>query len=64
MKNNELKELSASELQERLEAEQAKLQKMKLNHVVSPLDKPSSLTEQRKLVARLHTLLHEKNNNH
>ena len=33
---------------------------MQLQHRVTPLDKPSSLNDQRKLVARLHTVLNEK----
>ncbi|MBR8703828.1 50S ribosomal protein L29 [Porphyromonas levii] len=60
MKNNELRDLSVQELKERIETETVKYQRMALQHKVSPLDKPSTLNDQRKLVARLHTILNEK----
>lgn len=62
MKNVEIRELTVQELRERVEVETKRLNQMKLNHKVSPLDKPSSITDQRKLVARLKTILCEKNN--
>ena len=55
MKNNEVKELSNSELQEKLVALQAELVKMRMNHAVSPLENPLSLRTQRKSIARLLT---------
>ncbi|MDO4695590.1 50S ribosomal protein L29 [Porphyromonas sp.] len=63
MKNSEIRELSVQELQERLSSETMKYEKMKMNHSVTPLDKPSELTRQRRLIARLNTVLREKNNN-
>ena len=59
MKNRELRELSSSELRERLVAETEKYQKMRLNHKISPLDKPSEITEQRRLIARLKTVIRD-----
>lgn len=56
MKNNlGLKELSDKELQERLEAEQMQLVKIKINHAVSPLENPNVIREARKNVARINT---------
>lgn len=61
MKNSEqLRDLSVQELKERIETETVRYQKLVLQHRVSPLDKPSLLNDQRKLVARLHTILNEK----
>ena len=55
MKSNELRDLK-----ERIETETVRYQRMQLQHRVTPLDKPSSLNDQRKLVARLRTVLNEK----
>ncbi|MBO6116930.1 MAG: 50S ribosomal protein L29 [Bacteroidales bacterium] len=56
MKNNlGLKELSDKELQERLEAEQMQLVKLKINHAVSPLENPNILRTTRKNIARINT---------
>lgn len=60
MKNSELRDLSVQELKERIETETVKYQKLMLQHRVSPLDKPSMLNDQRKLVARLRTIFNEK----
>lgn len=63
MKSSEIRELSEKEIQERIDAEEMKYQRMLLNHSVSPLDKPSTLRDQRRFVARLRTILTEKVNN-
>ena len=55
MKSTEIKELSAQELQERLESEETLLVRMKMNHAVSPLDNPNKIVETRKNIARLKT---------
>lgn len=60
MKSNEIRELTVQELQERIETETNKYRHMMLNHKVSPLDMPSTLTEQRRFLARLKTVLREK----
>lgn len=60
MKTKELRDLTMQELQERIETETNAYERMKLNHKVTPLDKPSNITAQRKLVARLQTILREK----
>lgn len=50
-----LKDLSDKELQERLEAEQMQLVKMRINHAVSPLENPNILNTTRKNIARINT---------
>lgn len=60
MKSNELRDLTVQELKDRVETETLKYQRMQLQHKVTPLDKPSLLNDQRKLVARLRTVLNEK----
>lgn len=66
MKTKELRDLTMEEINQRIQAETASYVRMRMNHRVNPLDKPSSLTEQRKLIARLKTVCHEmqsQNNN-
>ena len=55
MKNSEIKELTTKEIAERIDAEKEKLNRMKLNHAVSPLDNPIVIKEVRKDIARLMT---------
>ncbi len=60
MKKAELKELSVKELSERLEeAEKAYLQQ-KINHSITPLDNPSKITQDRRMIARMKTELRER----
>ena len=42
-----LKELSTAEVQERLDVERALLQKMKINHAISPIENPNKIKESR-----------------
>lgn len=60
MKAKEIKELTTAEIAERLDAEQAKLNNMKLNHTISPLDNPLQIREARKTIARLATELRQR----
>ena len=57
MKMSEVKELSTSELAERIETEKNTLVRMRLNHAVSPLDNPLKLKFIRKDIARMMTEL-------
>jgi len=61
MKTAEIKELSVSELQERIETEKANLVKLKINHTVSPLDNPLKIRHARRNIARLITILQQRN---
>jgi large subunit ribosomal protein L29 len=60
MKTAEIRELTSKEIQERIDAEKSTLVRMKLNHVVSPLDNPLKITHIRKDIARLKTILAQK----
>ena len=55
-----LKELSTSEVMERLENERALYQKMLLNHAVSPIENPNKIKESRKNIARCLTELRKR----
>ncbi len=55
MKSSELKELTLTELSERLESEESLMARMKMNHAVSPLDNPNKIVETRRNIARLKT---------
>ncbi|MCF8253812.1 MAG: 50S ribosomal protein L29 [Bacteroidia bacterium] len=55
MKNSEIKELSNKELAGRIREERAGLNKMVLNHAISPVENPNIIKENKKLIARLLT---------
>jgi large subunit ribosomal protein L29 len=60
MKSTEIRELTIKELEERIETHEAQLQKLRMNHAVSPLDNPMKLKEMRKTIARMKTILSER----
>jgi large subunit ribosomal protein L29 len=60
MKYNEIADLATDELKEKLEMERERLTKMKINHTVSPLENPKSLTATRKDIARIMTELRKR----
>jgi large subunit ribosomal protein L29 len=53
MKISEIRELSTSDLLERIDTEKTMLVRLKLNHAISPLDNPQKITQARKTIARL-----------
>ena len=57
MKQADIKQLSTSDLAERIKEEKGVLAKLKLNHAVSPIESPVKITNSRKTVARLQTEL-------
>ncbi|MEI8049281.1 MAG: 50S ribosomal protein L29 [Bacteroidota bacterium] len=61
MKQEVIRELSTPELIERLEDERLQLNKLKMNHAVSPLENPNKIKAYRRTVARLVTELHMRN---
>ncbi|MFA5712822.1 MAG: 50S ribosomal protein L29 [Bacteroidales bacterium] len=63
MKATEIRELSISDLKERIGAERAKLAQMKINHAVSPIEDSSKIKKRRQLLARMITILHQMENN-
>lgn len=60
MKIAEIRELQTSELKERVAAEKANYVSMRMNHAVSPLDNPAKLKELRKTIARMLTVLRQR----
>lgn len=60
MKAAEIRELSTKEIQEKIQTEQEALMKMKLNHAITPLDNPNQIREAKKTIARLKTILTER----
>lgn len=62
MKIAEVRAMSVKDLQERIEQERAALNTMKMNHAISPLEDSSKLGKARKDIARMLTVLGEKQN--
>ncbi|MEO1055045.1 MAG: 50S ribosomal protein L29 [Bacteroidota bacterium] len=62
MKASEIKRLTTEELEQKAISEIATYQKLKFAHAVSPIENPSSIKEQRRLVARLKTELTSRKN--
>ncbi len=57
---SEIKELADKDLREKIENAEVALQKMKLNHAVSPLENPSQIKAARRDVARMKTELRQR----
>ena len=60
MKSAEIKDMSIQDLQERIEAEKAKLSQLKVQHAVSPVENPSIIKKSRRDIARMLTILRQK----
>jgi large subunit ribosomal protein L29 len=60
MKTSEIKELTIKEIVEKLQVEKENLVRLKLNHAVSPLDNPMKIQVSKKNIARLRTVLRER----
>ena len=60
MKVTEIKELTVKEIVERLQIEKENLVRLRMNHAVSPLENPQQLKENKQTVARLKTVLRER----
>jgi len=56
-KREEYRELTDSDLKERLDAEINLLNQLSINHTITPLDNSSSLREKRRNIARIKTEL-------
>jgi large subunit ribosomal protein L29 len=57
MKTSEIRELSTSDIFERIDTEKTLLVRMKLNHAITPLDNPLKVKEVKLTIARLLTEL-------
>ena len=60
MKMTEINELETKDLAERMEAEVAKYNQMKLNHNITPLENPSLIKAARRDIARMKTELRQR----
>jgi len=60
MKTSEIKELTDKEILERLQTEKDSLLRMKMNHAISPLDNPLQIKAVRRNIARLKTILRQR----
>ena len=61
MKSAEIKDMTIQDLQERIDAEKAKLSQLKVQHAVSPIENPSIIQKSRRDIARMLTILRQKN---
>ena len=60
MKISEVREMSVADLGDRIAVEKANLDTMKMNHAISPLEDTSMFKKSRKDIARMLTVLTEK----
>ncbi|MBO4585015.1 MAG: 50S ribosomal protein L29 [Bacteroidales bacterium] len=60
MKVSEVREMSIADLRDRIEVEKNNLDTMKLNHAISPLEDTSKIRKTRQDIARMITILAEK----
>ena len=60
MKTSEVREMSINDLRDRIEVEKANLDTVKINHAISPLEDTSKINKAKKDIARMITILAEK----
>lgn len=60
MKTQEIREMSVADLRDRIDAEKQNLNKMKMNHVISPLEDTSVIKKAKNDIARMLTVLAQK----
>jgi large subunit ribosomal protein L29 len=60
MKISEIRELSTSDIQERIDTERNLLLKLRMNHAVSPLDNPLKIPATKRNIARMKTVLRQR----
>ena len=60
MKASEVREMSIADLREHIELERNNLETMKVNHTISPLEDTSKIAKARRDIARMMTILAEK----
>ena len=60
MKASEVREMSIADIRERIEIEKNNLDTMKINHTISPLEDTSKIAKARRDIARMMTILAEK----
>jgi large subunit ribosomal protein L29 len=60
MKVAEIKEMSTADLQEKIQTEKANYTQMLLNHAVSPLENNAQIKAARRNIARMLTILRQR----
>lgn len=60
MKKEEIKELSIKELKDQIEVAEKAYRELKVTHAISPIDNPAKITRDRREIARLKTVLRQK----
>lgn len=60
MKTSEIKELTNKEILEKIQLENEALLRLNMNHAVSPLDNPMKIKVARRNIARLKTVLRQR----
>ena len=63
MKTKEVREMSIADLQDRIAGMKAELDQKKLEHAISPVEDTSTFKKMRQDIARMITILAEKENN-
>ncbi|MEL6250771.1 MAG: 50S ribosomal protein L29 [Bacteroidota bacterium] len=62
MKAKEIRDLTTQEIEARIVDETDKLLRLRLNHAVSAIESPSDIRASRRTLARLSTILRERQN--
>ena len=60
MKIAEIRELTTAELLERIDAEVASYEQKIIGHALSPVENPAQIKQHRKTIARMKTILRER----
>lgn len=60
MKVTELRELATEELTEKLTEKKQELFNLRFQHAINQLDNPKQLAEVKKTIARIKTIIHER----
>ena len=60
MRASEIRDLTSEEIVARVIEEEENLLRLRLNHAVSAVERPSDIRKQRRLLARLKTILQER----
>ena len=60
MKKEDIKELSIQELHAQIEASEKAYRELKVAHAISPIDNPAKITKDRREIARMKTVLRQK----
>lgn len=60
MKTKEIREMKPEEIRQRLQEERDQHRQLAFQHAIAQVENPMVLREKRRLIARLETILHQK----